>query len=435
MAENLQGDQPTKEVVQIPRELPFIYRWVTNDVLGTPSALDQEYLDELKLTGVLFGGGTWSGDTGWKLPAVGSGCASLTSITQPFLIATSPQSSLRGPVATPSKCMVINSLLRVGDQVLGVASGSGGRYFKIFPVGDHRPFWLSLEGDGRFPSYWSDQAGLRLFRPHISGLMPTSVIRGNGRKRCHLVSPPTRARPSMSGPRSKSRARSPPVAAKIRVVPEGESSSGVGKEVDQLVDISSPLREEELVHASPSPKKRVAEGGLAGTERPRVSEKGPREFSAMDRSFDPSHFIGSHLLGPQASETLRDYDQVESVRWAEWAMLRSATILKPIEPRLTVAGEVGHHNEKLQGDLKVLNLQKVILEEQKAEAVATQLKAEEDLRLAKAALEAFKKEKDEEVGRLKRRELEIISEGERLCGLVAEERVHADLSEVSVSEL
>ncbi|MED6201633.1 hypothetical protein PIB30_096985 [Stylosanthes scabra] len=32
-------------------------------------------------------------------------------------------------------------------------------YFKIFPVGDQRPFWLSLEGDGLFPPYWSDQAG------------------------------------------------------------------------------------------------------------------------------------------------------------------------------------------------------------------------------------------------------------------------------------
>ncbi|MED6127947.1 hypothetical protein PIB30_092922 [Stylosanthes scabra] len=86
MAENLQGDQPAEGVVQIPRELPFIYRWVTNDVLGTSSALDQQYLDELKLTELLFGGGTWSGGTGWKLPAVGSGCASLTSITQPSLI-------------------------------------------------------------------------------------------------------------------------------------------------------------------------------------------------------------------------------------------------------------------------------------------------------------------------------------------------------------
>ncbi|MED6194339.1 hypothetical protein PIB30_027597 [Stylosanthes scabra] len=36
-----------------------------------------------------------------------------------------------------------------------------GRYFKVFPVGDHPPFWLTLERDaGRFPSYWSKDAGL-----------------------------------------------------------------------------------------------------------------------------------------------------------------------------------------------------------------------------------------------------------------------------------
>ncbi|MED6109329.1 hypothetical protein PIB30_032440 [Stylosanthes scabra] len=50
MAENPQGDQETAEAVWIPRELSSIYRWVTNDVLGTPSALDQQYIDELKLT-------------------------------------------------------------------------------------------------------------------------------------------------------------------------------------------------------------------------------------------------------------------------------------------------------------------------------------------------------------------------------------------------
>ncbi|MED6154780.1 hypothetical protein PIB30_115944, partial [Stylosanthes scabra] len=61
MAENQPENQevvvPAAGAVQIPRELPFIYRWVSNDVLGTPSSLDQQYLDELKLTGVLFGGG------------------------------------------------------------------------------------------------------------------------------------------------------------------------------------------------------------------------------------------------------------------------------------------------------------------------------------------------------------------------------------------
>ncbi|MED6210587.1 hypothetical protein PIB30_065522 [Stylosanthes scabra] len=331
-----------------------------------------------------------------------------------------------------------------------------GRYFKIFPVRDHRPFWLSLEGDGRFPSYWSDQAGFEIVPAtyqrlnadqrdtadilvHLfakNNLNPKFIMNNSDEARKAVVEmagndvtlsrlrnllrpPPTRARPSVSGPCSNGRARSPLAAAKSRVVPEGESSSGVGKKVDQLVDISSPLREEKeekFVHASSSPKKWAAEGGLAGSKRPRVSKEGPREFSAMDGFFDASSFIGSHLLGPQASETLRDYDPVESVCWAEWAMLQSATIMKSIEPRLTVADEVGRRNEKLHGDLKVLNLQKVVLEEQKAEAVAVQLKAEEYLRSAKAALEALKKEKDEEVGRLKRWEMELTSE---VSGFVA----------------
>ncbi|MED6165702.1 hypothetical protein PIB30_102180 [Stylosanthes scabra] len=43
MAENSQGDRAAA-AVQISRELPSIYRWVTNDVLGTPSSLDQQYL-------------------------------------------------------------------------------------------------------------------------------------------------------------------------------------------------------------------------------------------------------------------------------------------------------------------------------------------------------------------------------------------------------
>ncbi|MED6170510.1 hypothetical protein PIB30_031747 [Stylosanthes scabra] len=62
MAENPQGDQGAAEAVQIPRELLLIYRWVTNDVLGSSYILSQQYLDELKLFGVLFGGG----DLEWR---------------------------------------------------------------------------------------------------------------------------------------------------------------------------------------------------------------------------------------------------------------------------------------------------------------------------------------------------------------------------------
>ncbi|MED6199093.1 hypothetical protein PIB30_072646 [Stylosanthes scabra] len=44
-------------VIQMPHELPSIYRWVSHGVLGAPSILDQSYLDELKNSGVLFSGG------------------------------------------------------------------------------------------------------------------------------------------------------------------------------------------------------------------------------------------------------------------------------------------------------------------------------------------------------------------------------------------
>ncbi|MED6135760.1 hypothetical protein PIB30_049650 [Stylosanthes scabra] len=52
-----------------------------------------------------------------------------------------------------------------------------------------------------------------------------------------------------------------------------------------------------------------------------------------DRSFDASGYIESNFLGPRALEALRDYDPMESLRWVEWAMLRSTTIMKSIEPR------------------------------------------------------------------------------------------------------
>ncbi|MED6135257.1 hypothetical protein PIB30_044693 [Stylosanthes scabra] len=54
------------EVVQMPHELPFIYHWVSRDVLGSPSILSQDYLDELKLSGVIFGAESLRGNIGSK---------------------------------------------------------------------------------------------------------------------------------------------------------------------------------------------------------------------------------------------------------------------------------------------------------------------------------------------------------------------------------
>ncbi|MED6149395.1 hypothetical protein PIB30_061976 [Stylosanthes scabra] len=110
-------------------------------------------------------------------------------------------------------------------------------------------------------------------------------------------------------------------------------------------------------------------------------------------------------------------------------MLRAVTILNSVEPRLTVADEVERQNAKLLGDLKVLGLQKLVVEEEKADAVAVKLKAEEELKSTKTKLETLAKEKDQEIERLKLREVELISKAEEFRGLVAEEKVRANLAE------
>ncbi|MED6216762.1 hypothetical protein PIB30_010791 [Stylosanthes scabra] len=121
----------------------------------------------------------------------------------------------------------------------------------------------------------------------------------------------------------------------------------------------------------------------------------------MDRSFDASGFVESHLLGPRAQEILRDCDPLESIRWAEWAMIRAATVMKSMEPCLTIAEETERLNAKLLGDAKTLNLQKMVLEEEKADAIWAKLKAEEDLKALKAEMETLEKEKGSEIDRLR----------------------------------
>ncbi|MED6151267.1 hypothetical protein PIB30_080936 [Stylosanthes scabra] len=331
-----------------------------------------------------------------------------------------------------------------GRKIFGLYEDSfhdfKGHYFKIFPVRDHHFFWLSLEGDGLFPPYWSDEAGfdvvpvtyqrlnadqrdtanvlLHLFSKN--NLAPKPLVSNPGEARRAIVemagnnvtlsrlrnllrppragsAPQARVAPAASGPSSLGRASTPPAipVPESRATPERGISSEAAGNQDQLVDVSSPLREEEL-HRS-SPNKRPAEEGVVGSKRTRVSKGGSREFSAMDHSFDASGFIAANLLGPRAQEALRDYDPIESICWAEWAMLRSATILKSVEPHLTVADEVERRNAKLLGDLKVLDLQKLVVEEAKADAVAEKLKAEEELKSAKTKLEVLPREKDQEI--------------------------------------
>ncbi|MED6221061.1 hypothetical protein PIB30_050851 [Stylosanthes scabra] len=148
----------------------------------------------------------------------------------------------------------------------------------------------------------------------------------------------------------------------------------------------------------------------------------------MDRSFDASGFVESHLMGPRAQEILRDCDPLESICWAKWAMIRAAAIMKSVEPRLTIADEAERRNAKLLGDAKALNQQKVALEEEKAEAIRVRLRAEEDLKASNARLEILGKEKDDEINHLRRQEKELLAEVERFRGLAIEEKFQADLA-------
>ncbi|MED6199091.1 hypothetical protein PIB30_072644 [Stylosanthes scabra] len=109
--------------------------------------------------------------------------------------------------------------------------------------------------------------------------------------------------------------------------------------------------------------------------------------------------------------------------------------MKSVEPRLTIAAQAERRITKLLGEMKVLNLQKVVLEEDRTEATSAKLKAEEELKSTETKLEALGKEKDEKIEQLERRITELVSEAKRFRGLVAEERVLADLAKVLVSEL
>ncbi|MED6190203.1 hypothetical protein PIB30_103494 [Stylosanthes scabra] len=435
MAENQPENQeavvPAAGVVQIPRELPFIYRWVANDVLVTPSSLDQQYLDELKLTGVLFGGGIWNGDTGWKAARRGErvcfmnldhptvphwlwvnevmftefGYGSLFR-TSSSVFSTEPPWPRRNFIQIRGRQFVVSILIPRGRRrrdICPLGRGSivalyedsfhdfKGRYFKIFPVGDHRPFWLSLEGDGRFPPYWSDQAGF--------DIVPATYQRLNADQRdtaiilVHLF--------AQNNLNPKFLMNNSDEARKDVVEMAGNDVT-----LARLRRLIRPAPAKSL----PSPLTVVPSGGARSVPAESLgkTQAEPEGGSSTNVGRENVGFVKSHLLGPKVQEVLRDCDPLESVRWAEWAMIRAATIMKSVEPRLSIAEELERRNARLLADAKTLSLQKMVLEEEKVDAVQAKLKVEEDLKVVKV---------------------------EKFRGLAAEEKVRADLAEASAADL
>ncbi|MED6210389.1 hypothetical protein PIB30_063656 [Stylosanthes scabra] len=232
--------------------------------------------------------------------------------------------------------------------------------------------------------------------------------RCDGRKCCHSGSPSQLVRPFLAGS-SVSRTQVVPVRSVVR---EGTP-----------LPPPSPTKKCPAIENSTDPK------------RPRVSEGGSQEFCLMDCSFDASGFIGGHLLGPRAREILCDCDPMDSVRWAEWAMVRATTIMKSMEPRLAITDEAKCRSAKLLGDLKVLNLLKVVLEEENVEAMQAKLKAKEDLESALAHFRLSENEKNAEIERLRAEELELSSAVGDLQFLATDERVRADLANALAADL
>ncbi|MED6160382.1 hypothetical protein PIB30_051007 [Stylosanthes scabra] len=471
MAENQPENQeavvPAAGVAQMPHELSPIYRWVSRDVLGAPPILSQAYLDELKLSGVIFGGGDLEGRYRVEAARPGDRVCYLnldhptvpnwlwvnevmftefgvrvpfTDFQQRLLNRASVAPSQLHPNAWSAiRCFeLVTDTLRLPQdpeiflylftlfspntegktkkgymsvrpgkhwKIFGLYEDSfhdfKGRFFKIFPVGEHRPFWLSLEGQGRFPPYWSRDAGMDYVPVTYKGLSAdqkdtadilVKLFSERNLKPKTVLSNPSEAREAIIDMAGKE-----VTLERLRWLIRPGSSQNV-------LAVSAPAPGPSKIPVGPQPISAGGDAALpeegddttADPKRARVSEGTNREFCSMDRSFDASGFIASNLLGPRAQEVLQDYDPMESIRWAEWASLRAATIMKSIEPRLLAADQWEGRCVKLNGDLKALNLQRIEAEKEKLAAEQARARVEGDLKSLSGKLEALEMEKAQE---------------------------------------
>ncbi|MED6143747.1 hypothetical protein PIB30_008693 [Stylosanthes scabra] len=314
------------------------------------------------------------------------------------------------------------------------------RYFKVFPVGVHPPFWLTLEGDVcRFPSYWSKDAGgnyvLVLYRKmneeqrdtadvllwlFSERVLKAKAILGNlERARALIV--------KMAG-RNKTLANLLRAMAANPQSPIILSPSG-GQVSSSALEGEMPKQQVEAPPPPSSLGKRTSGEAGSAQKRPRVSEGSQQDVCPMDRSFNASGYIESNFLGPRAVEALRNYDPTESLHWAEWAMLRSATIMKSIELRLTLADQWENLCVKLTRELKMLTQQKTGIEKEKVEAEEAKSKAEEDLAASLTAV----KEKDVELHVLRDREAGFLADLELAKKELLEDKSRANKAESSLA--
>ncbi|MED6221218.1 hypothetical protein PIB30_052460 [Stylosanthes scabra] len=461
------------------------------------------YLDELKLSGVIFGGGDLDGRYRVEAARPGDRVCYLNldhptvpnwlwvnevmftefGVRVPFTDfqqrllnrASVAPSQLHLNAWSAIRCfeLVTDSLKLPQDPEVFLylftlfspnTEGKTKKKYIFSPVGEHRPFWLSLEGQGRFPPYWSRDAGMDYVPVTYKGLnadqkdtvdILVKLFFERNLKRKTVLSNPSEAREAIVDMVGKEVT----LERLRRLIRPGSSQSvpaisvpapGPSKTPVEPQPISVPRggwfqqcrrcggADETLPSSPSSPQfrlgKRPADDATAEPKRPRVFEGTNREFCSMDHSFDASGFIASNLLGPRAQEVLKDYDPMESIRWAEWASLRAATIMKSIEPRLMAADQWEGRCVKLNGDLKALNLQRIEVEREKLVAEQARVKVEGDLKSLSGKLEALEREKVQEAERRKDREAELEGEIQDLRKSVSEEKARADKAEASLAE-
>ncbi|MED6188348.1 hypothetical protein PIB30_085104 [Stylosanthes scabra] len=423
MAENQPENQkavvPAVGAARIPRELPPIYRWVSRDVLGASPILSQAYLDKLKLSGVIFGQrllNRASVAPSQLHPNAWSAIRCFELVTDFLRLPQDPKVFLY--------LFTLFSPNTEGKTKKGYMSVRPGKYRKIF---------LFLEGQGRFPPYWSRDAGMDYVPVTYKGLnadqkdtadILVKLFSEWNLKPKTVLSNPSEAREAIVDMAGKEvtlerlrrliRPGSSQSVPAISVPAPGPSRTPVEPQPvptdDNVVFPEGGFEQRRWCEKAARLGKRPADDVTVEPKRPRVSEGTNREFCSMDRSFGASGFIASNLLGPHAQDVLKDYDPMESIRWAEWASLRSATIMKSIEPRLMAADQWEGRCVKLNGDLKALNLQRIEAEKEKLAAEQARVKAEGDLKSLSGKLEVLEKEKAEEAERRKNRESELKGE-------------------------
>ncbi|MED6194596.1 hypothetical protein PIB30_030092 [Stylosanthes scabra] len=438
---NPEGRVREVEGAQMPHELNPLYSWATRDVLGSLSTLTEDYLKSLKESGVICGGGEEEEHYRVELPRRGERVCELnlehprvphwlwvnevmftefgvripfTSFQQRLLQRCFIAPSQFHPNAWSSiRCfeLVTEYLELPQDPEVFLylftvfspnAEGKAKKgYMSVFSVGDHPPFWLTLEWDaGRFPSYWSKDAGLNY--------VPVSYKKLNEEQRdtadillwlfskCFLkpkavLGNPERAREAIlemaGGKKSLALLRQAMQANPQGPVILNPTSGQASSSNPEGGGSSNPANDETT----------------SARKRPRVSDASERDLCPIDRSFDASGFIQSNFMGPRALEAL--LGRAAADHW---------------ERRYT----------QLSGEMKLLDLRRSELEKGKAEAESAKSQAEKDL---EAALKATK-EKDVEVQHLKDREVNLLAELESAKKQVTAEKARTDKAEASFTD-